>query len=128
MVSRKKKEAEPQTELNPDQPANPVGRPRKEIDIEVLKGLARIQCTMSEMAAVLGIHVDTLRDNYSNVIEQERENGKASLRRIQFGLAQKGNVAMAIWLGKQLLGQRERADIDMSTGLTVVWDERIAKL
>lgn len=31
---------------------------------------------------------------------------RAALRRTQFELAEKGNVVMAIWLGKQMLGQR----------------------
>jgi hypothetical protein len=42
-----------------------------------------------------------------------RERGKARLRRTQFKLAET-NVAMAIWLGKQLLGQRDRIEQEHS--------------
>ena len=84
-----------------------VGRPRKVIDEKLLYDLAKIQCTPAEMSAILGVHVDTLRDNYSNIIAKGKEDGKASLRRMQYVTAMKGNVTMLIWLGKQLLGQKE---------------------
>ena len=35
---------------------------------------------------------------------------RTSLRRWQYEKAKDGNVAMLIWLGKQLLGQRDRID------------------
>lgn len=82
-----------------------------------------IHCTMEEMAAVFNCSVQTLENNYLDIIKRGRENGKASLRRMQYLAAQKGNIAMMIWLGKQLLGQRERADIDMTSGVTIVWDK-----
>jgi hypothetical protein len=34
--------------------------------------------------------------------------GRSTLRRLQWANAQKGNFKMQIWLGKQLLGQKER--------------------
>jgi hypothetical protein len=71
---------------------------------------------------------DTLERNYAALIQKGKEEGKASLRRTQYLAAQKGNVTMMIWLGKQLLGQKERAEIDMTTGLTVVWDQSLDKL
>ena len=82
------------------------GRPRIEIDVKILEGLARIQCNMKEMAAILGCSVDTLERNYADVIDKAREGGKMTLRRHQFRMAE-NNVAMAIWLGKQYLGQKE---------------------
>ena len=84
------------------------GAPRKQINLELLKNLSAIQCTLGEMAAGLGCHVDTLRDNYSAIIEEGRENGRKSLRRIQFELA-KRSAAMAIFLGKQYLGQKDES-------------------
>ena len=61
---------------------------------------------MKEMAAILGCSVDTLERNYADVIDKAREGGKMTLRRHQFRMAE-NNVAMAIWLGKQYLGQKE---------------------
>lgn len=50
-----------------------------------------------------------------NFQEYRRQNGamalKIKLRRNQLKLSEK-SAAMAIWLGKQYLGQRENGDID----------------
>ena len=91
-----------------------TGRPRNEIDWTLFEQLCAIHCTQSEIASMLKVHVDTLRDKtkkkygeeFSTVYKIYSENGKCSLRRYQFVLAKK-NTAMAIWLGKQWLGQKE---------------------
>lgn len=44
--------------------------------------------------------------NFAEVYKKYSANGKISLRRYQFNLA-KTNASMAIWLGKQMLGQKE---------------------
>lgn len=59
------------------------------------------------MALLLGCSKDTLERRFAAVIEKARSQMKMSLRRTQIKLAENGNVAMAIWLGKQYLGQRE---------------------
>ena len=59
------------------------------------------------MALFFGCHIDTLRDNFSNEIDKGKAEGNISLRRKQWQMAvEKGNVVMLIWLGKQMLGQR----------------------
>src|SRR5574337_2035678 len=93
---------------------NPVGCPEKQIDWTLFEQLCSIQCTQSEMASMLKVHPDTLRDHvkdhygeeFSTVYIKYSETGKCSLRRNQFVLS-KTNTAMAIWLGKQWLGQKE---------------------
>jgi hypothetical protein len=91
-----------------------AGRPRVVVDERTLAGLAAIQCTYLEMAAVLGVDESTLRTHYKDLIEKEREGGKISLRRSQYSAALKGNVTMQIWLGKQYLGQRDKQDVDVA--------------
>ena len=44
------------------------------------------------------------------IVEEGREYGRASIRRAQFKLLNDGNATMAIWLGKQYLGQRDQVD------------------
>lgn len=91
-----------------------MARPQKEIDWQLFEQLCALQCTQSEIASVLKIHMDTLRDrtadkyeeDYSTVYKKMSETGKCSLRRAQFKLAMK-NTSMAIWLGKQWLGQKD---------------------
>lgn len=94
----------------------PTGRPPKitatEKVLAEIHALAGIQCTQREAAAVLGVSVGTFNAFMKRTAAAREawnnggENGKASLRRNQFNLA-KTNAGMAIWLGKQLLGQRD---------------------
>lgn len=92
-----------------------MGRPLIEIDEHLLGGLARIGCTVEEMASILGCSKDTLERRFAALIEKGRSQMKMSLRRTQLKLAET-NPAMAIWLGKQLLGQREpKFEIDVNT-------------
>ena len=86
----------------------PAGRPKKEIDYVAVEKLANIQCTQEEIASFLGISSRTLlRDEkFKELFTKGRENGKMSLRRIQWKHAEK-SVPMAIWLGKQYLGQKD---------------------
>ena len=89
----------------------PAGRPKKEIDYVTVEKLANIQCTQDEIASFLGISTRTLQrdEQFMELFNRGRENGKMSLRRIQWKHAEK-SVPMAIWLGKQYLGQRDKVE------------------
>ena len=87
-----------------------VGRPKKELDIEIIQKLASIMCTNVEIAQGVGCHSDTLADNFSEYLKKGREEGKISLRRLQWTKAQNGNTTMLIWLGKQWLGQKDKIE------------------
>lgn len=56
----------------------------------------------------------TYGERFSEVFAQKRGKGKVSLRRMQFRLAEK-NASMAIWLGKQYLGQRDQPEDSVDT-------------
>jgi AraC-like DNA-binding protein len=98
-----------------------VGRPKLDIDPEQVTRLARLHCTMQEMADFFGCHRDTLHNNFSAEIDKGRSEGNISLRRKQWQMAvEKGNVVMLIWLGKQMLGQRnEIIESDSNTPLPI---------
>lgn len=85
-----------------------MARPKFQIDYDLVERLAGIQCTQQEIATFLGCSVDTLQrdEKFCGLYKKGMENGKMSLRRIQFKLAEK-NTAMAIFLGKNYLGQRD---------------------
>jgi hypothetical protein len=82
--------------------------------------LCGIQCTEQEICSVLGVTDKTLNswcnreygENFSEVFNKKREMGKSSLRRNQWKMAE-NNVTMAIWLGKQYLGQSEKIDANV---------------
>lgn len=88
------------------------GRPAIEIDTKEVTKLAYMQCTIPEMAAWFGVSVPTMERRVAKkdlhaIVEQGRCQGRMSVRRKQFQLLDEGNVTMAIWLGKQMLGQRD---------------------
>lgn len=97
-----------------------MGRPRIEIDPKELKQLARLQCTMKEVAAFFGCSVDTIErrfkedDELRQIWEDGKGMGMISLRRKQFQiLEEKNDTTMAIWLGKNILGQRDKVELDV---------------
>ena len=51
--------------------------------------------------------------NFSEVFKEKRGLGKISLRRNQFRLAEK-SATMAIWLGKQYLGQKDQVEASVA--------------
>ena len=89
-----------------------MARPKKEIDQVEFEKLCGIQCTRDEICGWFDVTDKTLdgwckrTEGFSATYAKKRGKGKISLRRMQFELAKK-NPTMAIWLGKQWLGQRD---------------------
>lgn len=105
------------------------GRPELAIDPEQVKSMSQIGCTLDEMSTVLKCSVDTLMDKFSDLIAENRDKGRMSLRRLQLRIAQgqgaeyqkdpetglpiqvkpamAPNAQMAIHLGKHWLGQKD---------------------
>jgi AraC-like DNA-binding protein len=90
------------------QAKNKGGRPVIKVDTDLIEKLAAIHCTNKEIAEVLGISIDTLQRNFPDFLQKGRAHGKAKLRRLQWQKAEEGNPTMLIWLGKQILGQKEQ--------------------
>ena len=92
-------------------------RPKKEIDSKIFESLCKLQCTEAEICSFLEVSDKTLsawckrtyNESFSETYKKKSEGGKISLRRAQFRLAEK-NAAMAIFLGKQYLGQSDNPE------------------
>lgn len=117
-----------------------MGRPVKNIDQAQVEKLAGIGCTLEEMAVVLDCAENTLRRRFGRAIKAGRLNANASLRRTQWQTAtgtattktvkvapdgatvttttegRAPSAAMQIWLGKQLLGQKEKVEASGPNG------------
>jgi hypothetical protein len=72
-----------------------------------IESMATAQCPDDQIAAVLDVGESTLRRHFGTLLKRCRKAGIGQIRTWQFAAAKKGNPAMLIWLGKQLLGQRE---------------------
>jgi hypothetical protein len=95
-----------------------AGRPEKEFSQQIFEGLCRIQCRLSEICGVMGLSEDTIerrckaiyQRRFIDIFEDLSATGKMSLRRYQFKMAET-NPTMAIWLGKQYLGQSDKSEM-----------------
>jgi len=91
-----------------------MARPKKyEIDTSQVEQLASFGCTNTEIASFFGCDVSLISKSYSQFLAKGRDKGKIKLRQLQWRSAEKGNVAMQIWLGKQLLGQTDRQEVEL---------------
>lgn len=107
-----------------------MARPTKQIDQKQFETLCGLQCTLAEICDALDVSDKTLEkwckstygDGFSVVFEQKRGRGKISLRRMQWRLAEK-NATMAIFLGKQYLGQRDNVDVNVTNSEGMPLDE-----
>lgn len=96
-----------------------MARPRIEINKKAFENLCKIQCTQEEIAEYFDCSPDTIdrwckreyKENFAEVFKKKRKLGYISLRRMQWQSAEKGNITMQIFLGKQLLEQRENPSI-----------------
>lgn len=90
------------------------GRPKyklNEIGISIIDKLSNLLCTKEEIAYVLGVSIDVLensvnKDIFNEAHKKGMQGGKVRLRSSQFKMAEKSHT-MAIWLGKQYLGQKD---------------------
>lgn len=91
-----------------------AGRKLFDIDLDTVENAAAIGCTVDEIAAVIGCARQTFFNHinadpeFQAAIDRGRANGRATLRRLQWQSAKDGNVTAQIWLGKQMLAQRDR--------------------
>lgn len=85
-----------------------MARPKKKIDIEMVRKLASIMCTYEEIAAMMNVSHDTIERRFASVVKEARKRGIASLRRKQYEVAMGGNVTALIWLGKNYMDQSDK--------------------
>jgi len=85
-----------------------AGRPPVVLDEERIGRLAFAGCKNSEIAHILGCDDETLKNNYSPILDKKRAERKAALRAQQTERALKGDIPMLIFLGKNELEQTDR--------------------
>lgn len=99
------------------------------VDKKKFEELCKIQCTEEEIANVFGVSIFTInrfcKQQYGKSFKKAypilSAEGKTSLRRYQMRLAEK-NAVMAIWLGKQYLGQKDVIEENVSEKIEIVND------
>ena len=103
------------------------GRPLIEIDQTEFKKLCGMLCTKEEIAGFFDVSEDTIERwckrtynmTFSDTFKTFSSRGKIKLRRMQFKLAET-SAAMAIFLGKQMLGQKDHIEYEDTEAIDVL--------
>lgn len=107
---------------------NKGGRPRKEIDLNELEKLCKLQATASECCSWFGVDDNTLDRRikeagwagFGEFYKKHSQDGLISLRRAQLQAAvEDRNPTMLVWMGKQLLGQKDKVENELTGSVEV---------
>jgi len=85
-----------------------IGRPKKELDKDVIAKLSQIGCTQEKIGSVVGISARTLQRRYADLVAENKNIGKASLRKKLWEKALKGDPKLLIWLSKNELNMVDK--------------------
>jgi hypothetical protein len=90
-----------------------------DIDLVELEKLCALQCTDQELAGWFNVTTRTIERKrkvraFREVMERGKAKGQISVRRMQMKLLEEGNATMGVWLGKQMLGQRDVSETQLS--------------
>ena len=109
-------------------PQEGSGRPRIVVDLGLVEKLAQIHASQEEIAATLGVSVGFVSERMKNdeafaaAHARGWSNGKLNLRRKQLEKAMAGDATMQIWLGKNMLGQADKAEVKTHQTFSFVVD------
>lgn len=78
-----------------------VGRPKKPVDEKLLETLTKLHLNDKTIAAVLGVHVDTLHRNYADKMDEWKGQSKAKLAEVLFDEAINHREPYAIKMAAQ---------------------------
>ena len=87
-----------------------IGRPKKQLDKDVIAKLSQIGCTQEEIGSCVGISARTLQRRYADLVKENKNKGSASLRKKMWEKALKGNDKLLIWLSKNELNMRDKIE------------------
>lgn len=84
------------------------GRPKLKLCEQDITNLARIGCSVEDMALVLNCSTRTIERRFVGACEKGRADLRNNIKKTQVDVAiNDRSVPMLIWLGKQLLGQKD---------------------
>lgn len=83
------------------------GLRKRIVNPEDVYKLAALGCTDKEISIWFDIPYETLRYNFSDIMEKGRQEMKTSLRRAMLKNALNGNAALQIFLAKNWLGMQD---------------------
>tara|TARA_A100001515_G_scaffold110496_1_gene91494 strand:- start:319 stop:711 length:393 start_codon:yes stop_codon:yes gene_type:complete len=106
-----------ESDINKTKIKKQLGRPTKDIDQKILANLSQIGCTQEELGSILGVSARTLQRRFADLIEVNKNKGKASLRKKMWEKAMKGNGndKLLVWLSKNYLNMVDKVHTTSTT-------------
>ena len=93
-----------------------TGRPPLDIDAAEVQRLVLDNNPTEDIALILGCSPDTLERRFAGEIAKGRAQRRANIRAIQTRMLEEGNPTMAVWLGKNELGQTDKSELTGANG------------
>ena len=108
----------------PGRPRVKTGRPLAKIDEARVAELAFNGLTNRRIGILLGVDDQTIANRFSTLLDKKRAERQLAILNRQWEILNgaagpHGATTMAIWLGKNELGQTDKRDVAVSGGLTV---------
>ena len=103
------------SDINKAEKKKQMGRPQKSIDEKILANLSQIGCTQEEIGSIVGISARTLQRRFADLLEINKNKGKASLRKRMYEKAMKGNDKLLIWLSKNYFNMVDKVQTTSTT-------------
>lgn len=85
-------------------------KPKLDINGEQVEKLAMLGCTVVDIAFILDCSTDTLHRRFAAELDKGRAKKRTKLRQLMWQSAEKGSVAMQIFLSKQYLGFSDKIE------------------
>jgi len=98
-----------------------MGRPKLNIDSEAVLAAAEVGNTNTDIAHIMGCDESTIRKRFGEELERGRALQRDKLRKLQWRAAESGNAAMLIWLGKQMLSQTDKQEVQATETFSGRW-------
>lgn len=111
---------------------NKEGAARKEMDLVELEKLCGLQCTQADIAGWFNVTRQTIENRiaetgrlyehegekltFREIMDRGYAKGRVSLRRHQMAACEAGQPTMLVWLGKNILGQKDNLEISGPAG------------
>src|SRR5210317_1672126 len=96
------------SDINKAEKGKQLGRPVKEVDEDIIASLSQIGCTQEEIGSIVGISARTLQRRYAELVAENKNIGRASLRKKLWERALKGDPKLLIWLSKNELNMVDK--------------------
>lgn len=109
-------------------PMEAVRFDEQRIDPNVVRRLAAMGSDDDEIAEAFALKPEQIRNLFGDQLRQGRAQGKTALRRKQWQVAMKGNVPMLLHLGKNVLGQNDTTNVNVTGKIDVEHSDAKQKL